>query len=453
MNITLKNSDSVNATITVAIEKEDYQPQVQKALSDIRKNVVIDGFRKGNGPKSRIEAQYGKSVLVDEINQLVTQKLFDYIKEQNLNILGEPLPNRTERKPLDFDNQENYEFTFDVALFPEIDTQLTKDDKVPYYQIIVEDEMIEQQINYVKSCYGTHEEADSVEENDMVKGTIIELNEDATEKEDGIKNETAMLIPRLMKDEAEKAKFAGAKLEDAIIFNPYKAYDGNEAELSSFLVIEKEDIVNHQGDFSFLVKEITRYKEAELNQELFDEIYTPGVITSEAEFREKIKEQIIKGSIPDSDYKFYLDVRQLLLDKAKDVQFPDAFLKRWLLESNAINAKETLEEDYPVLLNVFKIQLIKDKIINENKIQIEKDEIRQRLTGMTRAQFEKHGINIPESVVENHVNDMLKNEKNVRNVADRIIEDKLIEILKTQVTLEPKEITVEALRSFFEEQK
>jgi trigger factor len=445
MNITLKNIDPVNATLTIAVEKEDYQPQVQKALSDIRKSVVLDGFRKGYAPKSRVQALYGKSVLVDEINKLVSQKLIDYIKENRLNTLGEPLPSKTEQKPLDFDHQEAYEFTFDLALTPDMNIAFTKDDKLPYYTIAVDDEMVRKQIDSYKANYGTYEKVDSAVEKDMIKGVLTEL------KEAGIRNDEAVLMPSFIKDETEKVKFIEAKVGDTIVFNPYKAYEGHEAELSSFLKIKKEEVKNYTGDFSFEISEITRYKEAELTPELFDKIYEPGTVTSEEDFKDKIKASVIHRLTPESDYKFILDAKQLFEEKAKDIQFPDAFLKRWLLEINPEKTAEEIEENYPGILEDLKFQLFRDKLIKDNGITVENEEVRQYALNATRMQFEQYGLgNLPEQIVDNYAKEMLKKEKTVRDLIDKVVEDKLIGVLKSQVTLEPKEVTLEELQKLFE---
>jgi trigger factor len=447
MNITLKSIDPVNATLTIAIVKEDYQPQIEKALNEIRKNSVIDGFRKGNAPKSRIQAMYGKSVLVDEINKLVSEKLYDYIKENKLNVLGEPLPSKNEQKPLDFNNQEDYEFVFDLALAPELNIQLTKDDKVPYYTIAVSDDMIEKQINSYKANYGTYDNTtELVEDKDMVKGTLTELNEG------GLADDSAVLMPSFIKDETEKAKFAGAKVGDTIVFNPYKAYEGHETELSSFLKIKKEEVKNHQGDFSLTINEITRYKEAELNQELFDKIYEPGTVTSEEAFKEKVKENIAQQLAPESDYKFIVDAKQLLEDKAKDVQFPDAFLKRWLVESDPEKrTEESVEQDYPEILKDLKFQLIKENLVKENDIKVETEDVQQAALNATRAQFAQYGMsNIPDDLLQNYAQEMLKKEKSLRNLVDKVVEDKIIGVLKEQVTLAPKEVSVEEFQKLFE---
>jgi trigger factor len=450
MNVTLKNIDPINATLTIEVVKDDYQNEVQKALNDIRKNAVMPGFRKGMAPKSRIQAMYGKSVLVDEINKLVSKQLYDYIRENKINVLGEPLPSKNEQKPLDFNNQEDYEFVFDLGLAPEMDVKLSKKDKLPYYTIAVTDEMLEKQIANYKANYGTYEQENSVEEKDMVKGLLVELNEKGKKKKDGISNEDSVLMPSYMKVEAEKAKFVGAKKGDIIVFNPNKTYEGHEAELSSFLKIEKEEVKNYTGDFSLKIKEITRYKEAEVNQALFDKIYEPGTVTSKEAFEEKIKEMISAQMAPESDYKFIIDAKEMLEDKAKDIQFPDEFLKRWLVESNPERTSESVEEDYPKILSDLKFHLIKEKLVKDNEIKVEKEDIQQYALSVTRAQFAQYGMaNIPDQLLENYAQEMLKKEETVRNLIDKVIEEKVIAVLKEQVTLKPKELTVEEFQKLF----
>ena len=447
MNVSLKNIDPVNATLTISVAKEDYQPKVEKALNDIRKNMVLDGFRKGNAPKSRIQSMYGKSVQVDEVNKLVSDTLYNYIQENNLNVLGEPLPGKQEQDPLDFDNPEAYEFTFDIALAPEMNVKLTKADKLPYYAIRVSDDMIEKQIENFKSGYGNHILVDSVEARDMVKGTLIE-------QEGEIQHDHAVLMPHYMKDEEERKKFIDAKVGDVITFNPHKAYEGNAVELASFLKIKKEEVAAHAGDFTFTISEITRYKEAELGQELYDKIYEPGTVTSEEAFKEKIKENIAKQLAPESDYKFILDAKQALEEKAQDIQFPDEFLKRWLVASDDSRTAESLEADYPKILNDLKFHLIKEQIVKDNKIEITREAIEQKAAQIARAQFARYGMsNVPDHLLENYIQEMWKKKDNIRNLVDQAMEDQLIALFKEQATLETKEITQEEFQKLFEKQE
>jgi trigger factor len=452
MNITLNNSDPVNATIKVEVLKADYAEKVDNALKDLRKNAVVAGFRKGMTPKSLIVQRYGKSVLVDEINKLVSNKLYGYLKESELNVLGEPLPSLDEQKPLDFDNQEDYEFTFDIALAPKVEVKLTKKDKLPYYTIRIDDEMVNKQIDNYKSNFGTYDnDADTVEEKDLVKGLLIELDENGKPKEDGIHLEDAVLMPSFIKKEEEKAKFIGKTLNTSIVFNPFNAYEGHEAELSSFLKIKKEEINAYTGDFSFEIKELTRYTAAELNQELFDKVFEPGTVDSEEAFRDKIKENIASQLEPESDYKFLLDVKELLNKKTEGLQFPDAFLKRWLLASNPDRTEQSVEEDYPGIINDLKFQLTREQLTKDNGIELEEDDIKTYAKQATRAQFAQYGMaNVPDDLLENYSQEMLKKEETVRSLINRALEDKLIKVLKGQVTLTKKEITTEEFQKLFE---
>lgn len=454
MNITLNNIDPVNATIKIDVAKADYTNEVDNALKNIRKTATIDGFRKGMVPKSRVQQMYGKSVLVDEINKLVSNKLYDYIRDNKLNILGEPLPGQGEQKALDFDNQQDYEFVFDIALAPEIDAKLTKSDKLPYYTIQVSDEMIDRQINSFKANYGTYEQVDIIEGKDMGKGLLVELDENGEPKEGGIRQEEAVLMPSYMKDEEEKGKFMGAKVNSVIIFNPNKAYEGNETELSSFLKISKEEVKDYTGNFSFELKEITRYKEAEMGEEFYDKVFEPGTVKTEEEFRGKIKEMIEQQMAPEADYRFILDARKALEEKAADVQFPDAFLKRWLVSSNPERTEESIETDYPKIIADLKFHLIKEQLVKDNGIKVEAADVQEYAKRATRAQFAQYGMtNIPDQLLENYSQEMLKKEETVRNLIDKAVEDKLIEVLKEQATLETKEISVEDFQKLFEEPK
>jgi trigger factor len=433
----------VNASITIEVVKTDYENEVEKSLKDLRKNVDIPGFRKGMAPLSFLRQKYGKAVLVEEINKLVSKNLSEYIKDNNVEILGEPLP-AEEQASIDFDKQEDFSFTFDIGLSPKIDVQLTKDDKMPYYQIQVTEEMVDKQIEDVKSRNGNYESAEDIEDKDLVKGKLIELEETGEPKENGLTHESVLLMPMYIKNEEAKTKFLNAKLHSTIVFNPYSAYEGNEAELASFFKIKKEEVSNYTGDFSFEITEINRHKAAELNQELFDKLFEPETVDSEEKFREKMKELLTLQLAPEGDYKFILDVRKLLEEKSSDMQLPDAFLKRWLLVSDPEKTTESIEEEYPKILNDLKFHLIKEHLIEKNGITIADGELEEYAKRATRAQFSQYGMyNIPDDLLDKYAQDMLKKKETYRSLGDKIFEDKLIITLKEQVTLEPKEVSIE----------
>jgi trigger factor len=253
-----------------------------------------------------------------------------------------------------------------------------------------------------------------------------------------------------MKDEAEKAKFMGTKKNTVVTFNPNKAYEGNEAELSSFLKIPKEEVKDYTGDFSFEIVEITRYAEAELNQDLFDKVFGPDAVKTEEEFKEKIKSMIAGQYGPDSDYKFILDARKLLEKKAGDITFPDAFLKRWLLATSKERSQEALEEDYPRIIEDLKFHLVKEEIAKENNFKLEENEITEYAQRAVRAQFAQYGMmNVPDDLLQSYAKDMLKKEETVRNLIDKAMEDKLIAWLKEHVTLDTKEVTTDDFKALF----
>ena len=450
MNVTLNKIDSVNATINIEVVKTDYVNEVENSLKDLRKNAVIPGFRKGMAPPSFLRQKYGKSIQYEEINKLVSKGLSDYIKENLTNLLGEPLPSESQEQ-IDFDKQEDFVFAFDIGLSPEVDVKLTKDDIIPYYTIKITEDLIDKQIEHFKAQFGSHVPVEDVEDNDLLKGDLIELDENGEPKENGIKNESDVLIPKYIKNEEEKAKCLNAKLQSTIIFNPYKAYEGNETELMSFLKIKKEDVKNYTGDFSFKVNEITRFKNAELNQELFDKVFGQGTVDSEESFRKKVKEDLAQQLTPESDYRFFIDALKFLEERASEMQFPEAFLKRWLLASDEKRTPESVEEDYPKMIKELKSHVIKEQLINENNITIEENELQEYARRMTRAQFAQYGMyEIPDDLLEKYAQEMLSKKETYRSLGDKIFEDKLIKLLKEQMTLKPKKIGLKEFQKLFD---
>ena len=450
MNTTLKNIDSVNAIIKIDITKEDYTEAVEASLKKFRQRVDVPGFRKGMVPMGMVKKLYGESVLVEEINKLVSDNLFSYIRESKLNILGEPLPNDTEQKEINFQTQEDFEFCFDIALAPEIKFELSKRDKLTYYSVDVDDEMLNKQIESYKSYHGSYSQVDEFSGKDMLKGTLVELEAEEP-KTGGLQVSDAVVMPFYIKNETEKAKFEKAKKGDVIIFNPSVAYDDNEAELSSFLKIDKKDIGKYTGEFSYEIMEISHYEEAELNEELFKKIFESEDIKTEEEFKEKVRKQIAQQYKANSDYKFMLDARELLLKKAGNVEFPDTFLKRWLLASDKEKTVEAIEVDYPKIIEDLKFHLAKELLVKENDIKIEKEDITNLAKLAVQDQFAQYGMmSIPEDILENYTKDMLKNQETIQNLTNKAIEDKLITLLKEKVKLEAKSLPVNEYTKLFE---
>lgn len=449
MNIVKTDIDTTNATLTISIEKADYSEKVAKTLRDYRKKANIPGFRPGMVPLNLLKKMYGKSILAEEINKILSDELYKYIRENELNILGEPLPNETEQKEIDFSTEEDYEFIFDLGLAPAFEVELSKKDKIKYYQIQASDEMVENQLKSYTGRYGKYFQEEVVEEKDMIKGLLVELA-DGKENEDGLHVSDAVLTPSYIKDEAIKALFVGAKKGDVITFNPKIALE-NEAEIASLLKVTKEDVAGLTADFSFTIEGITRYQESAIDQELFDKVYGEGVVTTEEEFRSKIKATIEETLVQDSNYKFGLDAREVLVKKYDDLVFPDQFLKRWLLINNKELTDEKLEEDFPKMILDLKWQLIKDKLGKANDLKVENQDVEEYARNVARSQFAQYGmVGLEDAILDNYAKDMLKNEDTLKNIIDKVAENKVLDLIRNAVKLDTKEVSIEEFNKMFE---
>lgn len=450
MNVSLINNDSVRGLIKLEIVKSDYEAAVEKSLRSFRQKANVPGFRKGMVPMGMVKKMYGKQALLEEVNRLVSDNLFKYIRENNLNILGEPLASEAEPSALDFDKDEDFVFNFDVALAPEININMSKEDTLPYYEVKIDDDMLNKQVEAYTANFGTYEAGEEVEEKDLVKGTVAEL-ENGAPKEGGVVVENAVLMPMYIKDEAEKAKFIGSKVNTVVVFNPNKAYEGAEAEIASFLHVEKEKVAELTGDFSFEIKEISRHKNAELNQELYDKVFGESVVTSEEEFRNKIREALAEQFTPQCDFKFLSDAREVLVKKAGELKFADDILKRWLLVANEKNTAENIENDYPHIIEDLTYHLIKESLVKANGLKVQDADIEEFAKRVAKAQFAQYGmLSVPEDALENYAKEMLKNKQTLQNILDRAVEEKLAAWLKEQVTIDKKEVTADEFAKMFE---
>ena len=448
MNISLQNVDSVSAVLTVQIEKADYQEKVEKALKTLRQKVNMPGFRKGMVPAGLIKKQYGVSVLAEEIDKLLQEKVFEYIRENKVNMLGTPLPKENQ---VNFETEENFEFSFDIALAPEFNVELSANDSVDYYDINVTDEMVDQQVKMYTKRTAKYEKVEDYQDNDMLKGLLAELDENGNTKEGGVQVEGAVMMPVYMKNDEQKAIFNGAKTNTVLVFNPSVAFDNNEAELASLLKLKKEEVADHKGNFSFQIEEITRMIPGELTQELFDQVLGEGKAHNEEEFRAQIKETIAKQFEADSDYKFLIDVRTYLTNKIGKLEFPDALLKRIMLDNNKEKGEEFVAENYEKSLEELTWHLIKEKLVAANDIKVEQGDLTNMAKEATRAQFAQYGmINVPEELLENYSKEMLKKQESVEALLNRVVESKLSETLKGQVTLNHKVVSAEEFNQMFQ---
>lgn len=450
MNISLENVDKVSAVLTLKMEKADYEEKVDASLKDFRKKANMPGFRPGQVPMGLLKKRFGKEVKAEEVNKLLGEKLYAYIKENNINMLGEPLPSEERQPQIDFDTMDDFEFVFDIALAPEFKAELTGDDTIAYYTINIDDEMVEKQVSMYRQRAGQYNKVDSYQEKDMVKGLLAELDENGNTKEGGIQVEGAVMLPDYMKNDEQKAVFAGCKVNDVLVFNPNRAYDGHDVEISSLLKIKKEEVAGVTADFSFQVQEITRFAEAELNQDLYDQVLGKDVVKNEEEFRAKVKESLSEQFVADSDYKFMLDVRTFLTEKVGKLEYPNALLKRIMRLNNPDKDEKYVEENYEKSIEELTWHLIKEQLVKAYDIKVEQDDVLAVAKETTKMQFAQYGMaNVPEDILENYAKEMLKKKEQVDGLVARCVEQKLGKAVKTVVKLDNKTVSVEDFNKMF----
>ncbi|MDD7243210.1 MAG: trigger factor [Bacteroidaceae bacterium] len=444
MNISFEKVDNVNALLTLSLVKADYEENVNKALKDFRKKAQMPGFRPGQVPVGLLKKRFGAEITAEEVNKILGKELTQYIREQKINVLGEPLPNEEKTPVIDFDSQEEFTFVFDVALAPEFDAKISDKDELDFYDITVDDAMVDQQVQVYAQRAGQYSKVESYEDRDMVKGILAQLGEDGQPLEGGLQKEGAVMLPNYMKNDEEKAKFNGAKVNDVLVFNPAKAYDNSDVEISSLLGITKEQAAEVKSDFSYQITEITRFVPAEVNQELFDQILGEGKVSSEAEFRANIAESMQRDFAVDSDYKFTLDLRKYLTDRIGALQYPEEMLKRIMKLNNKDKDEDYINRNFQPSLDELTWHLIKEQLCDQLEVKIQQEDVLEAAKTATRMQFAQYGMsNVSEDVITRYANEMLKNEQQAEGLVTRAVERKIVEKAKSVVKLQHKQISMD----------
>jgi len=450
MNISLEKVGNVNAVITVNMVKADYEENVKKAIKSISKKAQMPGFRPGKVPAGLVQKMYGTQAKADEVNKLLGEKLYAYIKENNVNMLGEPLPSE-KQEPQDIENQDDFVFVFDIALAPEFTATLNNEDKITYYDIEINDEQVTEQVNQLAQRGGHPEKVESYEDRDILRGILAELDENNQPKEGGIVIETASLMPLYFKNDDQKGIFANAKVNDVITFNPSQAYEGSDAEVAALLKIKKEEVAGHNGNFSFQVNEISRFVPATLDQDFFNQVFGEGVVNSEEEFRNKVKEGLANQHVAEADFKFLLDVRAYMEQKVGQLEFPEELLKKIMKANNPDKEESYVEDNFAKSIEELKWHLIKEQLVKANEIKIEDKDVKATAIQATRFQFAQYGMtSIPEEYLEQYAAEMMKDKNQVNNLVERAIDNKLIVSLKNVVTLEHKSISADDFEKLFD---
>ena len=438
MEFTLKNQSAASAILTVNIQEADYSALVEKQLKNFRQKANVPGFRPGMVPMGLIKKQYGVAVKAEEINKLLQSKIFEYIRENKIDMLGEPLPIEAQQAGINMAEDKDFTFEFEIAIAPKFEAVLDNNDKLAYYKIQPTDEMIEGQVKAFAQRCGEYKQVEAYENGDMLKGTLAEC------VEEGVVVREAVMMPAYMKNDDQKALFNGSKVNDVVTFNPAVAFDGNEAELASLLKVEKSEVAAHAGEFTFTITEITRFVASEINQNVFDAAFGKDAVKSEEEFRAKIAEQFEARFEVESDYKLLMDVRTYLMEKVGKLEFDEAILRRIMDMNKPEGAEAVSEEEFQKSLTELTWHLIKEQLAKKFEVKIDDNDVLEVAKGATRDQFAQYGMaNVPEDLLENYAKEMLKQDKTREALINRAVDVKLIQAIKGVVTLAEEKISVE----------
>ncbi len=438
MNITQEETGKLSAVVQINLKEEDYIGNVNTQLKDYRKRAQMPGFRKGMVPMGMIKKMYGKAVIVDEVNKVVSDALNNYLTENKINVLGGPLPNEEKSELIDFDRQKDFDFFFDIGIAPEIEVNISEDIKVPHYNIQVTDEEVEKAIKDTQKRLGKEEPAEESADGDRLTGTFYEVNDKGERVEGGHSNESNFEISEI-KAEAEKATLIGLHKGDKVTFNPAKAFE-DEGKLKYILKLEEGD-EKRNSSFEFEVSEISHLVEAELNEELYKQVYPSDELKTEEDFKERIRKELAEHYQKDADKQFVSETIDVVLEKVNP-ELPDEFLKRWLLENNQGKvSKEQLEGEYDNYAKTFKWQLIESKLIEEygDTLKVEKDDVRNKV---------KSYFQVPEGSesnpqVEGIVDQLLSNQEEYNRIYGELMDEKYITFFKEKISKDEKDVTTD----------
>lgn len=449
MNISFENPDKVSGLLTITVEESDIKDDVEKLLKDYRKRANIPGFRPGMVPMGLIKRQFGASAKMDTVNKFVGNKLFDYIKENSISMLGEPLPSE-KQEAVDIEKDAPYTFMFDIAIAPDVKLEISSKDKIDYYDIQVDDELINSQVEMYANQYGEYSKVETYEpeKGDLLKGDLRELDGDGNTKEGGVTVENAVMSPQYIKVEEQKTLFDGCKLGDIITFNPRKAYPNGDAEISSLLKIDKEKAHSLESDFIYQITEISRFTKAVVDQKLYDKAFGEGNVKSEEEFRTKIADTLKPNLQQNSEYKFFADAKKYLEDKVGTLSYSDDILKRVLQRANKDKDVDYVEKNYAESIKQLTWHLIEERIVADNNIKISDDDILNEAKESVRIQFSQYGIsNVPEDSLVQYAKNYIGKKENRDTLVGMAVDKKITEVVKNTVTLNKKEVSFEEFKN------
>ncbi|MEZ3551302.1 MAG: trigger factor [Muribaculaceae bacterium] len=447
MNVNYEKLDNVNGELTVTIEEKDYADKVSKQLKEIGKKHSEPGFRPGHVPAGLIAKKYGTAVKYDVVNKVVADAVYDYIRENKIHVLGQPIPESG--NDFKIENTE-FSFKFKVGVAPEFDNHVNKDLHVPYYKIEVSEETLNSQIEALRQRFARQEPSDVTEPNAVIKGCITELNEDGTVKENGVVMENGIISPAYFKSDDQKKLFEEKKVGDVVVFNPAATCDSNATEMSSMLNIDKADIDAHKGDFNFEIKEIIVAKPAELDQEFFDNALGKDKVHNEEEFRAEVKDLIALNYENDSNYRFTIDAKEAVTKAVGQLELPVEIIKDFLLRQNESLNPENIDEEFDKMREQLEWDLIRDSIAEQFKVQLTQEDMLDEARGVVARQLMQYGpAALTDEIIDRYAQEVLKDEKNREMIGQNALSRKVFEAIKENVTLDNKDVTLEEFQKLF----
>lgn len=451
MKVSFEAPDKINGLLTITVEEDDYKEDVEKTLKEYRKKANVPGFRPGQVPMGMIKRQFGSAIKMDAVNKLLGNEIEKYISENNIQMLGEPLGSE-KQEAQDLEAEPPYTFMFDIAIAPEFKVELTNKDKIDYYDVQVDDELVDKQVKMFAARMGKNVSVEEYQDGDLLKGDMRELDDKGNTKEGGLTVEDAVIMPKYIKVDEQKKIFDGAKKGDIITFNPKKAYLDSITEVAALLKVKKEEAEQYAGDFSYQITNIDRMQDHAVDQELFDQVYGAGNVKDEKDFRAKIADGLKKQLEHESNYKFLLDLRKYVENKVGALTYPDALLKRILKQRNTDKDEAAIEKNYELSLKELSWDLMRSQLAEQLKVKVTDDDVKNAAIETARMQFAQYGMNdVPEMYVEQYAEKLLKKEDTRHNFVNRAADVKVVEAVKPVVKLNKKKISLDDFQKMTEE--
>ena len=450
MNVSFEKLNDVEGKIIVNVEESDYKAKVESEIKKIGRTHNIPGFRKGHVPMGQLVRMFGKQVKSDVLNQEVYEAVVNYIRDNKLGILGEPLP--VEVKEISIE-QKDFTFAYEIGLAPELDINLDKSTTLDYYPIKVSDEMQEQQDKMLRERFGKQEPGQEFEERALVKGVLMELNADGSVKtdDDAIQVTAGIVAPFLFKSKEEAAKFEGKKVGDKVVFNPFASCEGNVAELASMLNIDKERAAEVKADFELAISEIIVNRLAEYGQEFYDDVFGKDKVTSEEDYHKNVTAMIAAQLAPNSENLFQYTTEKALVEKYGNFELPAEFLKKWLVARNEGLTAENIDAEYDKMIPSIKWQLIKERVAQQAGVKIEKEDLENYAKAIAAQQLAQYGMyNLGDDVLADYAKRILDDKNSRAHIIEQVGDRKLFDAIKNLATIDVKEVSLDEFKEVAE---